>query len=311
MRTTKPEDKKDETKAWPFIRWVASRERWMVDARTKTGGERRFFTTKTEAQTFRQQQLNKRQGQGDDAFDGRALAKYGWKVSDAIKFALEHLERTHASVTIDEAIVGLIAAKKAKGRDATYLADVERRLSKLADLHGSDTIATITVEQMTKFFDELPLAAETKNTVRRDCVTLWSHAVKMKWAKENVAQAVERSTVVDKPPGILTVAQAEKLLAHSSGDLLAFHAIGLFAGLRVCELKRLDWSDVDLVDGHIEVTAAKSKTRTRRFVPILDNLRAWITPVAKTSGSVFESNGRKPEGQLDRHSRRCFVCVDP
>ena len=40
----------DETDTWPFIRWIESRQRWQVDARTKNGGQRRFFETKDEAE---------------------------------------------------------------------------------------------------------------------------------------------------------------------------------------------------------------------------------------------------------------------
>ena len=49
------------------------------------------------------------------------------------------------------------------------------------------------------------------------------------------------------------------------GPLLAIDGL---AGLRTAELLRLDWADVWLVPGHIEVTAGKSKTRQRRLVEI-------------------------------------------
>ena len=73
----------------------------------------------------------------------------------------------------------------------------------------------------------------------------------------------------------------------NDNDLLAFHAIGLFAGLRVTEIKALDWRDVDLVGGFIHVGGRISKTRSRRLVPILENLRTWLQPIAKSSGPVL------------------------
>ncbi len=67
-----------------------------------------------------------------------------------------------------------------------------------------------------------------------------------------------------------------------------FHAIGLSAGLRVAEISRsLDWRDVDLVGGFIRVGARISKTRSRRLVPILENLRTWLQPIAEPSGPVL------------------------
>jgi hypothetical protein len=44
--------------------------------------------------------------------------------------------------------------------------------------------------------------------------------------------------------------------------------MGAFAGLRDAEIKRLDWSEIDLVRGHIEVKASKAKSARRRIVQI-------------------------------------------
>jgi integrase len=74
--------------------------------------------------------------------------------------------------------------------------------------------------------------------------------------------------------------------------LLAFHAIGSPASC-VAEIKMLDWRDVDLAGGFIHVGAKISKTRARRLVPILDNLKAWLQPIAKTSGPIVGPNLRK------------------
>jgi integrase len=65
------------------------------------------------------------------------------------------------------------------------------------------------------------------------------------------------------------------------------------AGLRVSEIKRLDWSQVDLAGGYVHVSAKKSKTWSRCIVPILDALRAWITPIAKTSAPIIQPNFRR------------------
>ena len=67
---------------------------------------------------------------------------------------------------------------------------------------------------------------------------------------------------------------------------LPYVAVSLFAGLRAAEVHKLDWSEIDLESGHIEVTAAKSKTAKRRLVPISENLAAWLLPVAKPRGLV-------------------------
>jgi integrase len=81
------------------------------------------------------------------------------------------------------------------------------------------------------------------------------------------------------------------LLAAAKGDLKPLRpiiAIGGLAGLRTSELLRLDWADVWRVEGHIEVTAGKAKTRQRRLVEICPALAAWLEPFQKsTAGKLW------------------------
>jgi integrase len=47
-----------------------------------------------------------------------------------------------------------------------------------------------------------------------------------------------------------------------------------------------DWADIDLEDGFIEIKAENAKTKTRRIVPIKENLKAFLKPLAKKNGKV-------------------------
>lgn len=283
------------TKNWPGIRKATNHGKisYLVDARHAGKGERRFFSTKTEAESWAQIQRIRRHNEGGAAFDDSRLAKYGWTVSRAIQFAIDHLERQAASVPVSEAVAALIQSKRAAGRSKDYLATLAINLGKLSSTFGARPISSISTPEVEAFLAKINLAPSTKNTIRRDCVTLWTHALKAGWVAENAAEKTDMVTAIESTPGIFTPAQAASLLSASSGDLLAFHSIGLFAGLRVAEIHKLDWQDVDLGSGFIHVTAAKSKTRSRRLVPILKNLRAWIQPIAKISGPIVEKNFRR------------------
>jgi integrase len=290
----------------------------MVDARVGGKGERRFFRTKHEAEGWAQLQRVRRKNEGGRSFDVRELSVYGLSVADAIKFTLEHYRRQKASVPVDEAVRQLIASKRAAGRSESYLYVLNFNLGKLTAHLDSRMISTITTPDIEQFLASIQAAPGTWNTIRRDAVTLWSYAIKAGYATENVAKASERARVIDAPPGILTPEQAAALLAESrDNDLLAFHAIGLFAGLRVSEIKALDWRDVDLAGGFIHVGAKISKTRSRRLVPILDNLRAWLQPIANTSGPVVERGLRKRHESARRHygvagqRHAAFLCLLP
>jgi integrase len=66
----------------------------------------------------------------------------------------------------------------------------------------------------------------------------------------------------------------------------------------------MDWSEVDLKTGYITVQAAKAKTKVRRLVPIADNLKAWLMPLAQTNGKIIQvHNLSKPIYRLSRKSK--------
>ncbi|MEX1118775.1 MAG: tyrosine-type recombinase/integrase [Terrimicrobiaceae bacterium] len=235
----------------------------------------------------------RQKNEGSSAFDDRELAQHGWTVQRAIRFALEHLRKQSASLPLGEVITRLEASKLASGKSSYYCRLMRQRLEKMTPTMGKRPIAEITASDIEDFLNSLEVSPSTRNTVRRDCVTLWSYAVKQRLASSNEAQKVDVSQTVDAPPAIFSPKQAADLLAASEGDVLAFHALGLFAGLRVAEIKRLDWQDVDLEGGFVHVSAKNSKTRSRRLIPVLPALRAWITPVAKSEGAIIEKNFQK------------------
>ena len=76
------------------------------------------------------------------------------------------------------------------------------------------------------------------------------------------------------------------LLTNAPPKLLPFFAIGALAGLRSQETMRLDWSDIRFEQGFIEVAAEKAKTASRRLVPLLPSLAAWLLPLRSKSCHV-------------------------
>lgn len=269
-------------KAWPQIKQTIKNGKpmFLADARINGTGERKFFPTKGEAEGWAQLQRIRRQNEGQASFDHSELAEFGLTVADAIKFTLEHYRKQKKSVSIPDAVAELVATKKRAGKSEQYGKDLANRLTRLAKAFPSHTIAQITTSDLDGFLHGLTVAPGTKNTFRRDIRTLWSFAEKRAWAESKIAKNTEAASVIDSAPGVLTPDQTKALMEHSTDDVLrAFHAIQLYAGLRSAEVRRLDWGNVDLESGYIEVTAANSKTRSRRLVPILDTLRAWITPI--------------------------------
>ena len=81
---------------------------------------------------------------------------------------------------------------------------------------------------------------------------------------------------------IYTADEMQRLIAAADERILPLIVIGGFAGLRHAEIARLDWQDIDLEEGFIEVKAENAKTDTRRIVPLKAKLE-----------SVFAAAGEK------------------
>jgi integrase len=130
------------------------------------------------------------------------------------------------------------------------------------------------------------LAATTRNNFRRVLIVAFNFARERGYSAGNPAEKSARAKVIESAIGILTVEQTARLLESAAPELVPYIAIGAFAGLRRAELERLDWREVDLQAGLIEVTAKKAKSARRRFVRIKPNLAKWLQPYQQLSGNV-------------------------
>jgi integrase len=125
---------------------------------------------------------------------------------------------------------------------------------------------------------------------------LFSYAFKRRIIDNNPIIHTAKPKLIDNPPEIFTVDELRGLLEaaqRTERGLFRCSRLARVAGLRDTEIKRLDWSEVDLARGHIEVKAAKAKSARRRIVPIKPNLTAWLRPYAAMQGAVVPEGARK------------------
>jgi integrase len=84
--------------------------------------------------------------------------------------------------------------------------------------------------------------------------------------------------------------ELRKLLDAADETMRPIIALCALAGLRQQEALRLTWEDVFRVSGHVEVTSAKSKTRSRRLVTMVPALAAWLKPYRRHKGFLWEQS---------------------
>jgi len=266
---------------------------------------RRFFEKKAEAETFAQQINVKAENLGARAthIDPRLhvmavechdqLAPFGKTIADATAFYKEHLESISRSCTVDELVAGFLQNKEYDGKRKKYLSDLRSRLGRFQKSFGPHTVATLTTSDCDDWLRALRLSAQSRNNYRRVLSTFFAYAHSRGYCAENPITKTAKAKTTFKPVEVLTPEQTRRLLESADPDVLPCLAIGAFAGLRPAEISRLDWSEVKLDRGFIEVTASKSKTASRRLVTIQPNLKAWLEPLARKEGAVERPNFRK------------------
>jgi hypothetical protein len=150
-------------RVWPKIRKVTKhgKEMFMADARIRGKGERRFFSTRREADGWAQQQRVKRQNEGGRAFHDGELSDFGWSVQDAVRFALDHLRRLASSVPLGQAISQFIETKQTTGRSERYCRDLRLRLGRLHRAFPNAKIARITTQELEDYLSGMKVEAET------------------------------------------------------------------------------------------------------------------------------------------------------
>lgn len=121
---------------------------------------------------------------------------------------------------------------------------------------------------------------------------LFSYAKRRRWILVNPCDHVERVTVEQKPPRILTPDECRRILTAAGPALRPWLVLGLFVGLRPAEAERLEWTDIRLNGDTscVVVAAAASKVRRRRVIPMMPTARAWLALDAATDGRVVSSH---------------------
>lgn len=205
-------------------------------------------------------------------------------VVDAAKFFQTH-HGQRPNKTVGEVVHELLQERA--DRSKKYVNDLKFRLNRFAtdnNLH----IADVTPQQISSWIRSLKLRPRSQFNFRAILTTLFRYAVDQGYLPEGrtAPEKVKLYDVEDTEIEIFTPDELEKIIAVATPRTINYIVLGAFAGIRTAEILRLKWEDIDLESGFIELKAGNTKTRSRRLVPIADNLRQWLTPRHKTSGPM-------------------------
>jgi len=272
-----------------------------------------FFKTRAEAdaEAMRQRTLLERHGReaiglspremSDFITARKKLAEYSETIDDAVKFRVDYLERVRRSgTTVAQLSKEVLEAKRKDGLSAKYIGMLRLYLKRFCRDFGERPVAGIGPEELDNWLRSLPGSPKTRADYRANIGVLFSYAARRRMIDFNPIAFTAKPKLIDRPPEIFMVDELRALLEaaqRTEPSVVPMLAIGAFAGLREAEIKRLEWSEVDLARGHIEVKAAKAKSARRRLVPIQANLALWLRHYSGLVGQVVPDAAR---GKLDR-----------
>jgi integrase len=212
----------------------------------------------------------------------------GATVIDAARFYSRHHSRSIKSKTVADAVDEMINAKKQSGASELYLSDLRYRLGTFKAAFRCDVNALVP-DDLARFFNALKLSPRSHNNFLRTLKTFFTFAQKQRWlSKESeLLECIDKRREKDAAVEIFTPSELGELFEHASAELTPCLALGAFAGLRAEEILRLEWIDIERRPGFIEVSAHKSKTATRRLVPIGDNLAHWLAIAPRNGTPVW------------------------
>src|SRR5262249_33460662 len=210
-------------------------------------------------------------------------------LSAAKEFARRH---RHSDKPVQEVVDELLASKKHDGLSLRYIQSLRGHLKNGFAQAFHTNIGSITASMIEAWLAGLSVGPRARNNIRNSIATLFQYARShgylpkdQRTEAEHVARAKDRGGKIE----ILRPQELDKLLKKANAEATLYLALGAFTGLRSAELIRLEWHDVNFDRGHIIVGKEKSKTATRRLVPIQPNLAQWLAPYRGRTGRVFSS----------------------
>jgi integrase len=277
---------------------------------------RKFFESKAEAETFariRNQELMN-QGAAHVAFPdwlrvmaqrcNERLSAIGKTLDDATDAFIAQFSINRVSIPLAQLFDECEAAKRKAGLSDNYCRRFRYLKTRFAAAFPGKLASEITRKDVSGWLTNGldGLSPKSKNHQRIALMTAFKYAIDREYVRENPVIGTETFKLVQHEIGILTPEQLTKLLSVADPRVLPALAINAFAGIRVAEVARLEWKDIDLDGGYITVRAVHAKSAQRRIVKIQPCLDAWLRPFVKSSGKVITS--WKTFDMLKRKSHR-------
>lgn len=238
------------------------------------------------------------------------LPEHAQKVTlqDAVESFAKGIADRNRSITCEVVADKLLKRLKSEKKSIRHRETIESRLKRFNATYGDWLAYDISTEIIDDFLIDLEVAELTQQHYRRALHQMFNHAIKLKATPNNPVKDAMNPKVVSGEIGILSPQEVANLLTHAGDNILPALAISFFAGVRREEIIKLDWSDIKLTDNEpiIHIRAKVAKSAKTRHIPISENLKAWLEPMAQAKGKLIASESQYRLG-LDKARRAAKI----
>ena len=216
-------------------------------------------------------------------------------IVEAARFYAERRPTQSVTISAYDAVEEFLLAKSSDGVGIRYIQDCRSRLRRFGKAFAMP-MASVTSTLMETWLRGVAKHPRTRNNFRKHLVTLFRWARDRGFLPREAQTEAERLTLA-KNKGqdieVFSPAAIATLLKAADDTLRPYLAIRAFAGVRDSEMRRLTWENVRFEQGVIEIRAGQAKTASRRLIPIVPNLQAWLSPYRGRKGRISYANAER------------------
>ena len=218
--------------SFQISRYAHPRLKFVVSSHLEGRRQRKFFETKSEAETYVELKEVELHNQGVEgatfSTELRVLAQraatilkpFGKTVLDAAKFYAQHLQTISGSQKVTEVVSEFLDTRADDELSADYLSDLKIKFRMFAHTFGERMIADIEPKEISAWLRGLGVGAVSRNTVRSRLASLFSFAKRQGYAPKNPMTDVERAKERGGEIGILTVTETARLMESADAETL-------------------------------------------------------------------------------------------
>jgi integrase len=299
---------------------------YRVECPTEWFGERRFkqFKTKAKSKGFIDERTNERNQFGElaSAFTAsqrtdaiKALETIqGMDVSlqECVRFYVAHNRPPAGDITIAEIVQAYIEKRKkglgtrrARTLSPRSLEDIISRLNAFSDTYDTLQVKEITSSQLEEWLHREEWSPQSRLNYYRVLHTFFQFAVESGYRTDNPMKKVPKPSPETPDPGILSVAEFERLLNESLDSksypmILGYLVFAGFCGIRPEEIEKITWDNVNLEERFVTIPRGVAKGRQIRNVDIPDCAIEWLLRIPKRTGPLSQTYHKRrwPFGRL-------------